>query len=274
VKPTFYIILFKVTNNNAVSMDQVADLLQDPSLSVPSPPKEQNNVTVVVSGSRFCIVPSLYKKVEKLPWQNHQGVPQLSATNPDVFEMMLQYFLFGSLPDGAEFAELGGVDKATQLKELAEPLDGTDALIEHVKFACLARKEKRKSSSFFRKNLPIFTATTRSKKQRTEANKTFPIQETVVYPFAASKYNSTIGVDYLPSLEASDSTDSEESSLRLSASMADDATSVKSTSKEQGKKILLKKSLRSVFQNSSSKKAPRMGRKMTHEEWCSTEYVL
>jgi hypothetical protein len=61
---------------------------------------KKKNVTVVVSGSRFSIIPSLFTKVEQLEWFDVQGIPHLNA-DPDLFEVVLQFFLFGCLPDKA-----------------------------------------------------------------------------------------------------------------------------------------------------------------------------
>ena len=62
------------------------------------------NITVEVSGSRFCIIPSLFKHIEKLNWKkqrvDYQGNTTLKLNaNPDVFESVLQFFLYGKLPD-------------------------------------------------------------------------------------------------------------------------------------------------------------------------------
>jgi hypothetical protein len=78
----------------------------------------EQNVTVEVSGSRFCIVPSLFKKVENLKWKKSNGIFKLNA-NPDVFEMILQYFLCNSLPDTKCLSHR----KATELMELVAPLE-------------------------------------------------------------------------------------------------------------------------------------------------------
>lgn len=78
----------------------------------------EQNVTVEVSGSRFCIVPDLFQKVENLKWKTANGLFKLNA-NPDVFEMLLKYFLFNTLPDTKSMSHR----KATELMELAAPLD-------------------------------------------------------------------------------------------------------------------------------------------------------
>ena len=78
------------------------DLLQDPSLFPASSAPANNatgrsDITAVVSGSNFNIIPKLFQKVEALSWYDVQGVPHLNA-NPDLFEVILQYYLFGCLP--------------------------------------------------------------------------------------------------------------------------------------------------------------------------------
>jgi hypothetical protein len=261
------------------TMTQVADLLQDPMLSVPAQPK---NVTVAVSGSRFCIVPSLWSKVEKLEWNHHQEVPQLSA-NPDVFEMLLQYLLFGILPDVANLIE----NQVSELQALASPLNDVKTLIDHVEagLASLSNSKKIKSSSLFRRKLAGFANP--RKKQRVDEFNSIPIQETV-YPFAVSKANATIDVDYLPNLEASDSVDSEESSSRMSSSATVDSTltgdslstfklshhedinSSNNNNNNTIKKASSKRFLRGVLLGSN--KSPT--RKLTHAEWCASDYVL
>jgi hypothetical protein len=247
-------------------MSQVADLLEDPSLSVPLQLKEQN-ITVVVSGSRFCVVPSLYKKVEKLSWYEKRGIPQLNA-NPDAFEILLQFFLFGSLPEVLNLAD----HEAKELKELAEPLNGAKPLIEHVEAGIATISDRRESSSFLKRKLATFTPGKSRKKQHKEVN-LVPIQETV-YPFAASKANATIDVDYLPNLEASDSTDSEESSLRLSASIADDCTLTSDSVTAKAHVENTSKKCRRFLGSVLSGKTAKATRKLTHEEWCASDYVL
>jgi hypothetical protein len=89
----------------------------------------EQNIKVEVSGSRFCIVPSLFHKVEKLKWKKSNGIFKLNA-NPDVFEMVLQYFLYDSLPDTKNLSHR----KATELMQLVAPLEPMAVLplCEHI----------------------------------------------------------------------------------------------------------------------------------------------
>lgn len=120
---------------------------------------DSNNVIVEVNGSRFCIVPTLFRRVENLNWVQSNnnsnssiwnsnngvgggtgggggggGVMKLDAKcHPDVFEMVLKFFLFNSLPDMSKLSNR----KATELIALASPLEGTQVLVQHAEF-CLA----------------------------------------------------------------------------------------------------------------------------------------
>lgn len=94
----------------------------------------EQNVTVEVCGSRFCIVPSLFHKVENLKWKKSNGIFRLNA-NPDVFEMILQYFLYNALPDTKTLSHR----KATELLHLVAPLEPMAVLrlCEHIQSGLL-----------------------------------------------------------------------------------------------------------------------------------------
>ena len=95
---------------------------------------KQEDVSVEVNLSRFCINPSLFRRVSSLNWvlvkrSGHSNVVlKLDARcHPDVFEMVLKFFLYSTLP---EYSELSN-RKATELVSLARPLDGAEALVQH-----------------------------------------------------------------------------------------------------------------------------------------------
>ena len=94
-------------------------------------------ISVEVSGSRFCIVPSLFQHIKNLHWkakspsisnkhkqkngkeENDVVVFQLKDANPDIFEYVLQFFLSGNLPDKNKLS----YRKAKKLIEFVQPLD-------------------------------------------------------------------------------------------------------------------------------------------------------
>lgn len=111
------------------------------------------DTTVFVSGSSFCMVPSLYQKVEKLRWQKRRGFPHLNA-NADVFELLLQFLMFGKLPETTGMT----ARQASELLKMIEPLDNVHSLVEHVKIVFEAEQQnKNKSSSFLRRRLSSMT---------------------------------------------------------------------------------------------------------------------
>lgn len=247
-------------------MSQIADLLQDPSLSVPLQPKEQN-VIVIVNGSRFCLVPSLYQKIHKMPWREVGGFLHLNA-HPDIFEILLQFFLFGTLPEVSGLAD----HEANELKKLAAPLKSAKTLIDHVEAGSTKISETCESSSFLKRKLSSFTPGKSRKKQQKDEN--WVPQETVS-PFAASKTNSAVDVDYLPNLESSTSTESEASSIRISASVDHSTLTCDSiASKSSNGDSTSSQKRHQFFRNVVNTKRTKSSRKMTHEEWCRSEYVV
>ncbi|VEU39379.1 unnamed protein product [Pseudo-nitzschia multistriata] len=95
------------------------------------------NVTVEVSGSQFCIVPTLFQHIENLPWKKQKERPRgkkrptlrLNA-NPDVFECVLRFFLHGNLPDPKELS----TRRAKTLIDFVSPLDpvAVKPLVHHL----------------------------------------------------------------------------------------------------------------------------------------------
>jgi hypothetical protein len=113
-----------------------------------------DNTTVFVSGSSFCMVPSLYQKVEKLRWQKRRGFPHLSA-HADVFEILLQFLMFGKLPETTGMT----TRQAAELLKMIDPLDHVELLAEHVKLFLVGgdKQGKKKSSSFLRRRMSSMT---------------------------------------------------------------------------------------------------------------------
>ena len=100
-------------------------------------------ISVEVSGSRFCIVPSLFQHIKNLHWKKKNRKSKSPSTsnkhkqkngkeendvvvfqlkhhaNPDIFEYVLQFFLSGNLPDKNKLS----YRKAKKLIEFVQPLD-------------------------------------------------------------------------------------------------------------------------------------------------------
>jgi hypothetical protein len=253
----------------------IPDLLTQPTSVAPSAiVSPTGDVTVEVSGSRFCIVPSLFKKVEKLAWYEHRDTLHLNAS-PDVFEILLQYFLFNSLPD---ISSLPG-HELSELELLVKPLPKIESLVEHIKTGRAASKGPT-STSFFMRNLPSLTSGKSRKKQRHDYNDDeVSEQEETVYPFAISPTNPAVQAEVPPILEPTYSTESDNTSQARTNIVNDDATAL-TTSPEQSEKTSEKTSekCRRMFRNmiSSTKKGPRLVlRKRTHVEWCAEfDFIL
>ena len=256
----------------------------------------KKNITVNVSGSYFCIAPTIFERVENLAWYEDKGVPSLVA-NPAVFEMLLQFLLFESLPNVSTLTE----EESKELQDLAIPIHGIDSLIEHVVTGRTTTNKKRGGrESFLRRTLPSLTSTRSRKKQKQsdgrkeEKKETLPVQETI-YPFAASAANATVDVDYyapadekpsLSHLKQSFSQDSEDGHTVLTTantistldSLSEDPTNdnadeaTDTENKENKSNNLKKRKRRSIFKLGSSKKST--GRKWTHEQWCASDYIL
>jgi hypothetical protein len=282
----------------------IPDLLAQPasiSTSVILPPT--GDVTVEVSGSRFCIVPSLFEKVEKLAWYEHRDTLHLNAS-PDVFEILLQYFLFNSLPD---ISSLPG-HQLSELELFVKPLPKTESLVEHIKTGRTASKGPT-STSFFMRNLPsLILGKSRKKKQRDQdgdevsVQEETAVQEETVRPFAISPTKSEVQPEGVPpileptySTESDNTTQAQTDNAYVSddatalttsspstqaqtdnAYVSDDATALTTSSPEQREKTFEK--CRRILRNmrSSTKKGQRLELpKSTHLEWCAEfDFIL
>jgi hypothetical protein len=73
---------------------------QHSSASISSSVEEVN---IQVSGASFILNPTVFRQLEKLPWSvinfNDNNVVYSLGTSPDLFEIILNYVLFESLPD-------------------------------------------------------------------------------------------------------------------------------------------------------------------------------
>ena len=257
----------------------------------------KKSITVNVSGTYFCIAPTIFERVENLAWYEDKGVPSLVA-NPRVFEMLLQYFLFESLPDVFMLTD----EESRELQDLSIPVRGIDSLIEHVVTGRTANNKKRMGKTSFLR-LPSLSSSRSRKKQKQSHNtkkegerETLPVQETI-YPFAASAANATVDVDYYapPPLKPAYSQDSEDGHTVLTTAFTvssfgslpdnltnervceedDDSADDEAEADKENKPNKKKRKRNSIFKGvlGSSKKTTT-GRKWTHEQWCASDYIL
>eukprot|EP00531_Pseudo-nitzschia_arenysensis_P007723 CAMPEP_0116141746 /NCGR_PEP_ID=MMETSP0329-20121206/14542_1 /TAXON_ID=697910 /ORGANISM="Pseudo-nitzschia arenysensis, Strain B593" /LENGTH=461 /DNA_ID=CAMNT_0003636941 /DNA_START=100 /DNA_END=1485 /DNA_ORIENTATION=+ len=111
------------------------------------------NITVEVSGSRFCIVPSLFKHIENFPWKERKNKPPKLYANPDLFESVLQYFLSSKLPEPTSLSP----KKAKTLIEFVSPLDevAVKPLVDYLQ--TFVDKTSTDKSSFKRRGFPTIS---------------------------------------------------------------------------------------------------------------------
>eukprot|EP00980_Cylindrotheca_fusiformis_P027956 scaffold22574_cov125-Cylindrotheca_fusiformis.AAC.9 len=106
-----------------------------------SPHKPVEDITVFVSERTFCIVPSLFRKVKGLAWYDMGGVPHLDES-ADLFEMILQFFLFGCLP-----SKLMIKRNKDQLMRMVSTLRDADELVACVQNDGKKKKKKKKTKN-------------------------------------------------------------------------------------------------------------------------------
>lgn len=179
-----------------------------------------DKITVIVYKSSFSLVASLYQKVEKLPWQQRRGVPYLNV-DADVFELLLQYLMFGKLPATTHMTNR----QAAELLRMIKPLDNMDALIEHVKFFREACQRNRKFSTSLRRQLSSFnfkTMQTHHDDSQAPPSSTCKTNTTIcavgskdmdlfsVTDTEISPTGSIVTMDSLPNLQVANSMDSSE----------------------------------------------------------------
>ena len=172
------------------------------------------------------MVPSLYQKVEKLPWKQRRGSQHLNA-NADVFEILLQFLMLGKLPTATQLTSR----QALELLKMTEHLDQKDTaqLVEHVKIFQEAMQPKRKSSSLFsRPRLSSSSFQVKKHPKRTpDDEKTFISKTTVTSTkdkemdrFPTSGAEVTLSIitvtDDQSNLQVADSMDSTETCARTS----------------------------------------------------------
>jgi hypothetical protein len=242
----------------------------------------EGSIVVEVSASRFNIVPSLFKKVQGLPWFEHKGVRHLNSS-PDVFEALLQYFLFDSLPDTSSLAE----HEVLELTELASSLRSTESLLRHLetskrlsrispesssssissksgRFSFVASRKKSRNSLYINNNV---AGSSSKRAERTTSDRT-------IYPFAISQaIPQLLDENGAPSLIQTAST---ESDITPSFDMDDMTISTRQTCSTKGSRSSrARKSLmhQVVVPNQKASKRQFKGmfkaKKVSHFDWCA-----
>jgi hypothetical protein len=167
-----YIFRFQRTSTVVNMTDSKSNVNHDESshrddnsmqMSVPS-----RNITVYVSGSRFCIVPSLFKQIENLQWKKHKSHSRNNKTlklnaNPDVFESVLQFFLSSKLPDSKSLS----ARRAKTLIDFVSPLDpvAVKPLIDYLQPFVVEKPSSAKASFMRRGFAPFSSRDSRSKRK-------------------------------------------------------------------------------------------------------------
>jgi hypothetical protein len=62
-------------------------------------PRQQEYVYVIVSGVSFLLQPEIFARLKTLPWNREPNLSYSLQTSPVLFEIILNYLLFESLPD-------------------------------------------------------------------------------------------------------------------------------------------------------------------------------
>lgn len=116
---------------------------------------QTRNIVVEVSGSRFCIVPSLFKHIENLPWKKKKNNSLKLNANPDVFESVLQFFLSKKLPDPSTLSSR----RAKALIEFVSPLDpaAVKPLVNYLQ-TFVDSKSSSEKNSFVRRSLTTISS--------------------------------------------------------------------------------------------------------------------
>lgn len=225
----------------------------------PPSDKPAEDMTVFVSGSTFCVVPSLFEKVQGLNWYDVGGLPHLDDS-PDLFEVILQFFLFGCLPSKYVVKQ----NKAKLLK-MVTALRGAEELLTHVQQD--GKSKKAKGPDFMKAKNSLFTQKSlRSSNIKIEAAPSTNSSKKSGKSFLSrlSKKSS----DEIPPIVQSVTFDSSDA---FSASQLASDTSTVSSGSASSNKENPKKRQKMVLPGWN--KGPS-ARKITHEEWCASEYIV
>lgn len=139
------------------------------------------NIVVEVSGSRFCIVPSLFKHIENLPWKKKKNNSLKLNANPDVFESVLQFFLSKKLPDPSTLSSR----RAKTLIEFVSPLDpvAVKPLVNYLQ-TFVENKASTEKNSFVRRlstiSSPFVARSVRSKGSKPSTSDVEPTSDQAV----------------------------------------------------------------------------------------------
>lgn len=257
------------------------------NLSTANDEAKSGNISVVVSGSSFCLVPSLYERVENLNWIKRKDTLHLDA-DPDVFEVVLKFFLFQSLPQDYDLSPR----QAAELVIFCTPLTDVAPLIERT-YKLLAQSPKQnRGLNSFRKQMSKFSFRRSSSAGSEQVHS--PAQAVEIPPApipVVEKIPEYVNVDPRldpPSVQGSTSLESDASS-RMNSVHSNELASAnievnqssepfapppqqvegaKTSQRRISMPNIKKASFRGMLRSSSSR-VPR-----THAEWCKSEYVV
>jgi len=149
------------------------------------------NITVEVSGSRFCIVPSLFKHIENLQWKKRNNKTLKLNANPDVFESVLKFFLSAKLPDRESLS----TRRAKTLIDFVSPLNSVEVkpFVDYLQ-SFLVEKAATAETSFVRRNFTNFSLpfTSRGVDNKTKVSNEDSIEITAVQSNCLPSINNNI----------------------------------------------------------------------------------
>lgn len=227
---------------------------------VVSTSKAQNeDVTVFVSGSTFCIVPSLFQKVRNLPWYDLGGLPHLDE-DPDHFEIILQFYLYGNLPSKTIIKK-----HKDELLRLVAPLQEANELHSHIFLDGKTKKKKKSAnpSDFMKAKNSIFVSGGGLSVRSANMNATsIASSKKSMGSFLSLAKKSKADIPKVVQSVTFDSADSITGSVNGSILSS---TSSKENPKKKPK--MLQGITRGIISSPTE-------RKKTHAEWCASEFIV
>jgi hypothetical protein len=239
-------------------------MMVQPQQELPSDTPTKD-VTVFISGRTFCIVQSLFEKVQGLAWYDVGGLPHLNA-HPDLFEVILQFFLFGCLPSKAVIKQ----DKTPLLKMVSALRDAEELHACILHDGKIKKKARTQPSDFMRSNSSLKSGLSLRNSNKIESISASSSKKSGKSYFSSLSRMSRNSATDIPPIVKSvtfDSSDSLSTSGFVSHIASDTSTvSSGSSNKENPKK---RQKLLQIWQKGPS------SRKMTHADWCAfSEYIV
>ncbi|KAL3932782.1 MAG: hypothetical protein SGBAC_010692 [Bacillariaceae sp.] len=207
----------------------------------------KDDIVVFVSGQTFFMLPSLFDQVKGLHWYQNGGFHHLDA-EADLFEVVLQFFLVGSLPSKALVKK-----RKESLMKLVSLL-GSDA--EELKNCVILgggnRKSHSKSPLSIKKGLSLRSS-----------NRSSPVPSSV----GSSKKGFKSPFKRKADMTASDF-------VKLSNALLDD---MEDSGSETGASTMSEGSQKENSSTKSKKKwnfSSKPSTQELHQSWCESEYIV